>query len=668
MLTRRKTARIDPSTCAPESVNAANKRAKNLGSTVPYYGVLALIAIVPYLNTLWNGFVYDDIYQVLGNPYIRSFHYLRQILTTSVWSFRYAAQGTTNYYRPLMSLDYLLLYQIYGPLAYGFHLANLLTHAVVVLLLFAITNRLTGSKALAFVAAALFALHPVHVEAVAWVAAIPDLQLAMFLLVAFWLYLDLAEAGRRRWWTWPALLATFALALICKEPAAAFPFIALGYETFVSPSCEHTTWRQKAGRVAPLFTLLGIYLGLRAWFMGGLVPRLQKPEITWPVTFLSSASLFNDYMNKLIWPVRLMASYVFVPAVSFSDPRVIAGVAWGLALCLASLLLWKQSRLVAFSVLWMVLTLAPVMNARWLPTGVFAERYLYVPSIGLSWLVAYGAVTLWQELQTRKATALRLAFAGAAVLLSVLATLRIVTRNRDWHDDITFYRVTSEQDPDSASLKADLGAAYWNMHQEDTAERQWKLALTIDPNNTWALFNLGIARLSHKQYPEAVGFLRRTVATRRYYTDAHLNLAIALAQMGDISEAESEFQLALKLSPLSADAHNHYAVFLAELGRTDEAQAQYLQSVAALPTTDALDRLGDLAIENSRPGAAELYFQQAASLDRFDSHAHLKLVCLYAASGKATEAAREYQLGEMTDTANDSLNLQARAALDQMRR
>ena len=245
-------------------------------------------------------------------------------------------------------------------------------------------------------------------------------------------------------------------------------------------------------------------------------------------------------MNKLIWPARLMASYVFVPAVSLFDPRVIAGVAWGLALCLASLLLWRQGRLVAFSILWMILTLAPVMNARWLPMGVFAERYLYVPSIGFSWLVAYGAVALWRELQMRRATAPKLALAGAAMLLSVLAALRIVTRNRDWHDDTTFYRVTSAQDPDNANLRADLGAAYWNTHHEAAAEVQWKLALAIDPNNTWALFNLGIARLSHQQYPDAATFLKRAVATRRYFTDAHLNLAIALAEIGDISQAELE--------------------------------------------------------------------------------------------------------------------------------
>ena len=213
------------------------KKTRNSADAL-WYVLLCVAAVAPYLNTLWNGFVYDDIYQVLGNPYIRSFRYLKQILTTSVWSFRYAAQGTTNYYRPLMSLDYLVLYQIYGPLAYGFHLANLLTHAAVVLLLFAVTKRLTGSKPLSFIAAAIFALHPVHVEAVAWVAAIPDLQLALFLLVAFWLYMDLGEAESKRWWTWPALVLTFSLALVCKEPAAAFPFIALAYEYFVRPGAE----------------------------------------------------------------------------------------------------------------------------------------------------------------------------------------------------------------------------------------------------------------------------------------------------------------------------------------------------------------------------------------------------------------------------------------------
>jgi len=634
-------------------------------SDAKWYAGLALVAIIPYLNTLWNGFVYDDVYQVLDNPYIRSFRYIKQILTTSVWSFRYSLQGTTNYYRPLLSLDYLVLYQVYGPLPYGFHLANVLTHAAVVIMLFVVTKRLFQSRAIAVVTAIVFALHPVHVEAVAWVAAIPDLQLALFLLIAFWLYLDVGDARRKRWWTWPALCSIFSLALICKEPAIAFPGIALAYEHLSRTDILQTNWKQKAGRYTPIFLMAAVYLGFRVWFMGGLVPRLQKPNVNWPAAFLSSLSLFNAYMNKLVWPGRLTISYSFNPSSSLLDPGVLAGVAWAAGLCFLCFLSWKRERrLVTLGVIWMVATLAPALNARWLPTGVFAERYLYVPSIGFSWLVGLGFVKLWEEAAARKVTARKAAFTGAAVLLGVLAVAHIISRDRDWHDDTRFYRVAVEQDPDDANLRADLGAAYWNDHREAAAEQEWNAALAIDPNNTWALCNLGIARMSHKQYPEAADFLRRAIASRRYYTDAHLNLATVLQGMGRADEAESEYQRALQLSPLNTAARNRYASFLLASGRAGAAQAQYEQSLGVLPTEDALDSLGDFAFQRSHFDLAERYFRQAADLNPFDSHAHLKLVCIYAANGRGAEASREFELGEKTDSTADPLNQEARAALD----
>jgi protein O-mannosyl-transferase len=649
-----------------EAEHRFGKRARNSGDAL-WCALLGLIAVVPYINTLWNGFVCDDDHQVLGNPYIRSFHFIRQILTTSVWSFKYSSQVTTNYYRPLMSLDYLLLYQTYGPLAYGFHLANVLTNAAVVIMLFAVTKRLFHSRAIAVVTALIFALHPVHVEAVAWVAAITDLQLALFLLVAFWLYLDVGDAHRKRWWTWPALCAVFSLALLCKEPAIAFPGIVLVYEHLVRADRRETNWKQKAARYAPLFVLVAIYLSLRMWFMGGLVPRLQKPEVSWPVAFLSSASLFNEYMNKLIWPVRLMMYYPFVPSTSLLDPRVLAGAAWAAGLCSLCLLLRKHTYIVTLGVFWMVATLAPTLNARWLPAGAFAERYLYVPSIGFSWLVALGLVALWENAASRKVTALKIAFACSALLLGILGAARIVIRNRDWHDDTTFYRVAVEQDPNNATLRADLGAAYWNTHHEAAAEQEWNTALADEPTNMLALFNLGIARLSRKQYPEAEDFLRRAIAERHYFTDAHLNLAVALEGMGRGDEAESEYLQALQLSPLSTEAHNSYASFLMASGRARAAQAQYEQSLAVLPTAGALDSLGDFAFQRSQFDLAGRYFRQAAELDRFDAHAHLKLVCIYAANGQSAEASREFQLGEMTDATTDPLNQEARAALDKLR-
>src|SRR5271157_5922596 len=156
--------------------------------------VLILVAVLPYLNSLLNGFVQDDNHQILSNPYLRNFSHLREIFTTNVWSY-VGAQGTTNYYRPLMTLGYLLCYHLLGPLAYGFHLANLVLNAGVVCLVFFVTERIFHDRTLGFVAAVIFALHPIHSESVDWIAAVTDLQLTFFYLLAFWFFLRVVSAS-----------------------------------------------------------------------------------------------------------------------------------------------------------------------------------------------------------------------------------------------------------------------------------------------------------------------------------------------------------------------------------------------------------------------------------------------------------------------------------------
>src|SRR5665213_2935599 len=157
--------------------------------------ILFLLAFLPYANTLMNSFVYDDGFQVVENPYAHSFRYLGKIFTTNVWSFQ-GAQGITNYYRPMMTFGYLLCYRIAGAIPFAFHLANLVLNGLVVWLVFYLLRRFSGER-VALIAAGLFALHPIHTEAVAWVAAVTDLELSVFYLATFLLFLKLPESSHR---------------------------------------------------------------------------------------------------------------------------------------------------------------------------------------------------------------------------------------------------------------------------------------------------------------------------------------------------------------------------------------------------------------------------------------------------------------------------------------
>ena len=630
------------------------------------YAFLFLVGVLPYLNTLWAGFVYDDNYQIVENPYVHSFHYLKQILTTSVWSFKYA-RIPTNYFRPLMSVEYVVLYKTYGPISYPFHLANILMQAAVVFLLFAITRRLLKSDRTALLTAALFALHPIHTESVAWIAAVPDLQVAFFLLIAFWFYLDFGEDARNRWWTPVVMNAAFVLALFSKEPAVAFPVMAVFYEHVLRADRDLTNWKTKLRRYGSLFALTGVYLGARILLIGGLIPKLQRPRLSWPSAILSAVSLFGQYMNKLFWPVKLKMFYAFHPSVSPLDPAFLVGVAWIAALAILCWFLWNRNRLLILPVLWMVLTLAPALNARWMPGNVFAERYLYVPSVGFCWLVAAGLVALWNARLIKAFSTLRVAIAAIVLVVVTLCAVEIVRRNQVWHDDLAFFTDGVRQNPDNANLHSDLGFAYWAKRNETAAIQEWSASIVRDPENFWALNNLGMADVSQKRFAEAIPNLQHALKLRPEFSDAHLNLADAFRGLGRERDAETEFQAAIDSSPLDYDAHNRFAEFYRKAGRIQDAKRQYLISSSVQTNAAALDGLGDIALEENDSHLAENYFRRAVDLDSYDHHAHFELVQIYAASGRKAEALREFELGQKTDIGTDPLSKKAEEVVDKLK-
>ena len=626
-------------------------------------GALLLLGVLPYLNTLGNSFVYDDDYQVLSNPYLRNFHHVKQIVASSVWSFRYTTVPT-NYYRPLMMVQYLLLYQIYGPLAYVFHLGNVILNAMVVILLFLLTRRLFRSEAIGFLSAAIFALHPIHTEAVAWVAAVSDLQLGVLLLLTFWFFLNLGDSRRKRWWTAPMMCFCFILAILAKEPAIAFPAIAVAYEHFFAEDRMKTSRREKVLRYAPLWVVAALYMTARVLFMGSLVPRLQRPGLPWGRVILSSVTLTGDYMSKLVWPARLSALYSFVATPSWREPGFIAGVAWILGVVLLFCLLWKKNRMAAFGIVWLIPMLAPALNARWMAANVFSERYLYVPSFGFCWLLAAGIVALWNVEQVKRQTLMKTGVASACIFLAGLGTVRIVHRNTDWHDELRFYQVMVEQNPNNATAHCDLGSAYWNQSHFPEAMREWNTSLQCDPNNVVALGNLGRVAVFQGRFADAIPFLRKAIKINSSNAEAHVALAEALAGLGQYDEAEPEFRKAIQISAYDSDAYNALARFYVDRGRIGEAKDAYRKSAEIMMNTEGLDGLADIALKENNLVDAERYFSQAAQFDDYDHHALYELSIIYAREDRLVDAERDYQAGEKVDVGTDPLSKEARAEID----
>ncbi len=616
------------------------------------FAILVFVSLLPYSNALLNGFVYDDTTQILDNPYIVSFRHLGQVFTTAVWSY-VGSGGYTNYYRPVMTFGYMLCFRVFGTAPYGFHLANILLHAAAVCMLYVLTKRMFGNRLVAFLAAALFALLPIHTESVDWVAAVTDLEVTLFFLLTFWFFLRVpSEEGKRSGGAVVGMALSFSLALCSKEQALMLPFLATAYEHFYRGDRSYTKWAQKVSRYYLLWVLTFAYLLFRQHVFGAFAPIIGHPEVSRYGAFLSGIALLGGYIWKLIWPFRLCAFYMFHPSTSVLDPRVLASLA-ALAACAGLFVfLWKHNRLASFGMVWFFATIAPVLNVRVLASdNVFAERYLYPPSAGFCWLAALGLVKVWSRFANRS-VAWRWAYAGILGVLAVVFAVRIVTRNRIWRDEITFYSATLQSSPDAVPIYNNLGSVYWNRGDVDAAERQWQKALTFVPDSPTLLNNLGLVYMERRELPKAVEYFRKSADTKPAFPDPHLNLGVAYQQMGLKDEAEVQYLTAVSLAPLNLHIHNRLGTLYLDEGQVQKAEKQFTTSASIAPNVVAYDALGGILLERRAYPAAEEMFKRSISLNPGDVHAREELAALYQGSGRTAKAMEQYQAILKTDRQN----------------
>ena len=631
--------------------NLAEFRRAVLRTDVLPVAFLAVLAVLPYLNAVHNLFVYDDSIQVVNNPYLQNFHHLKEIFTTPVWSFL-GGDYSRNYYRPVMTFGYLLCYQFFGPLPFAFHLVNIGLNLLVVILLFLVTRRMFNDRMLAFVAAGLFAVHPIHSESVAWIAAITDIELALFYLLTFWFFLGLSKVrGRRLILSELCMAVSFALALLSKEPAVTWAPLATLYEHFCREDRRETNVQIKISRYGPLWLLALVYLILRIHFLGGLAGRSQLPEAGLDAAIFSAIALAGQYVWKLFWPASLCAFYVFPPSRSLSDPRVIGGAVALLTLAFLIVFFWNRARLVSFGLVFFLVNLTTVLNVYWVAANIFTERYLYLPSVGFCWVLGWAGTALWRA-TTRHSAVWRGIIAISALAIAALGTLRIIRRNRDWHDDERLYKATLILQPDAYIIHINLASLYLDRDDLKKAERELQEADRAAPDYPLILNNFGLLNLKLKRYDDALGYLIRSVMKNPNEPQPHLFLALVYEQTGQPGYAEKEYLTAINLSPLSHRAHAGLGEFYFDQGRIEEAERQFQVSLRAAKTLRGYWGLGLVYWREGRYAEAEHAFQEAEALEPSSGRTHIMLGLLYEDTNRKGEALRELQAGVKSEPSN----------------
>jgi tetratricopeptide (TPR) repeat protein len=549
--------------------------------------IIIVVSCAVYFNALRNGFVYDDIPQVVQNPWIRETRFIPEIFSTNVWAFQ---ATSTNYYRPLMHISLMLSYYLFGLAPWGFHMVNIMLHAGVSVLVFLISSRLFQANSpssshvslmLPFIAATLFAVHPIHTEVVAWVGGVTDLSFTLFFLLALYLYILSAGSGVHQKGLSLLSVVSFFLATLCKEPALTFPLILVAYDYSFSKEASRPLDYLK--RYAPYLGAVAVYLILRVIALGGLAPVRRHGELSAYEFLINVFPLFRQYLGKLLLPTHLNAYHVFLPISSILEPNGLFSLAIAMVFVGTFLLALKKSRPAFFA---LSLVLVPLLPALYIPgagENTFAERYLYLPSFGFVLLVALlaGQVVLRKPRWS-------VPVATALALVTVLYSLGTVQRNGVWKDDESLWSDVVQQSPNSAVPHYNLASALNARGRIDEAIAEYQTAIRIQPA-VIAYTSLGAAYQAKGLINEAIEQYRLALRLQPGDADAHTYLAIAYAESGDLNNAIEHFRIAVQLQPDSAIAQYGLGRAYLDKGQLEEA-IPYLESAVRLNPDESLFR------------------------------------------------------------------------------
>jgi tetratricopeptide (TPR) repeat protein len=586
--------------------------------------ILFLISFGVYANTLSNGFVYDDQNQVVENTWIRNPGSIPEIFSSEVWGF--TPRERSNYYRPIMHLIFMAEYGIFGLSPAGFHLGNIVLNAGVVIMVFFVALAFfPGRVLLSLLMSLIFALHPIHTEAVAWVSGVTELSYALFVLLALYFYI---KADGRKGWQYILSVASFVLALLSKEQAISLLVFIVSYDALFRK--EH--FRGALKRYLPYVAITGIYFLIRTIAVGGFVHTDKHAELSAFQYVINVFPLFAKYLVMLVLPVGLNVFHVFRPATSLFEPVTLGSIFLTGALLAGMIFSFKKDRKIFFSIILIVIPLIPALYIPALGLNVFTERYLYLPSVGFAFLI--GAV-----IEHMKGINAQRVSAAVLLLVSVIYAAGTISRNAVWHNDFTLWNDAVRKSPDGAMSHYNLGLEYKKRGHTDKAISHFETALRLVPNFERARMELGLA-LAAKGFPDkAVEQFRSIIKQNPKNAEAYNNLGTVYGGIGMTEKAIEYFHEAIRLYPDYADAHNNLGIAYGSQQNFIAAIEHFERAVASNPDFfDAHYNLGVTFLRMGRVDEALSQLRIALALNPASPKTHMSLAASYEMKGLSEEA------------------------------
>jgi tetratricopeptide (TPR) repeat protein len=549
---------------------------------------LAAVTVLAYGSVLGAGFVWDDDDYVTANATLRSLGGLWRI---------WAEPGAVPQYYPLTFTTFWAEFRLWALDPRGYHLTNVLLHAANGALVYVLLQRLAVPGALA--GAALFALHPVHVESVAWITERKNVLSGFCYLAALLVYLPRLEGDRARW-RYPAALALFVAALLGKTVTCTWPVVVLLLAWWRRRGWPRPVLRE----MLPAF-VLGLGAGLLTMWMEThhVGARGADWTLTPPERVLVAGRVPWFYLRTLVAPVQLTFIYPrwTIDAHALWQWTFPALTLLGLAGLVATRGRWGNAPLVA--ALFFLVTLGPAAGF----VDVYPMRYSFVAD-HFQYLASLGPLALAGAVLWRVG---RPAALAVAVLLGALTFVR----GSAFADAETLWRDTIAKNPDASMPRLNLGLLLQQQGRVDEAIAQYERALADHPDEADLHDNLGIALAAANRIPEAIPHWHRALVLAPERAGTRGNLGNALAAGGDLSGAIVEYQAALRIDPTNADVYNNLGNVLAMQGRTEEARARYEAALRYDPSfAEAHGNLGRLHLAAGRFADAERELRTALAL------------------------------------------------------
>jgi len=539
------------------------------------FGALLVIGVLAiYWQTFHFGYVYfDDDRYVYDNPLIRAGLSVKSV----AWAF------TTFYFanwHPLTWLSYLADFQLFGLNAGVQHAINVAWHTASAVVLFLVLVRMTKQPWRCALVAAIFAVHPLHVESVAWIAERKDVLSTFFQMLTLGLYAWYAEDRRPS--RYAAVALAYGLSLLAKPMAVTLPFVLLLLDLW-------PLHRLNLARIAHnLAALVREKLPLFAMSAGSSVVTYlaqQRSGAIISITAFPFAERLENalisylrYIEKSLWPIHLAILYPFeAPAAS----GVMAAIVVLAAITAFAIRAVQTRPYVLVGWLWYLGTLVPVIGLVQVGVQSIADRYTYVPLVGLSVVGVWAIGDL-----TAKQPTLRTAVGTIAVIGCVALAAASYRQAGYWESSETLFRHTLAITHGNAATENNLGVVLQREGRKDEAAELYKQALSVTPDDPSPMTNLGVVLADEGKHADAIGLYRRALAVNPNYVDARINLGKELALAGQFASAQDEYSAALRQRPDSPQAHADIGVTLAAQGKFDEAQL-HLRRAATLDPSDA---------------------------------------------------------------------------------